>query len=300
MSLKKFARRLLPAFVVSAARRRLGASRSRRFADPDSAQQAVGQVTPDWRRRIDLVVSCADNSFIPRVADAGRLRDGWITMHNGIDVSALGYYGEGVLNMLIENRGVHEPQEERAFAKVLPHVAPGSAMLELGAYWGFYSLWFAKEIGNARCYLVEPSFTAIESGRLNFAHAGKPGVFERAFVGKATGTDPDDGTPIITVDDFCERHAIDRLAILHADIQHAEADMLLGASRMLGGRLVDHVFISTHTVPLHDRCVQLLEGHGYAILASANPRQSFSIDGLIVARSPEIQEPADIEISLRT
>lgn len=101
-------------------------------------------------------------------------------MHIGIGVSVLGYYGEGVLIMLVESRGVHEPQKERAFTAVVPHITPGSIMLELGAYWAFYSLWFAKDVPNARSFLVEPSFTASESGRLKFSLAGREGVFTHA------------------------------------------------------------------------------------------------------------------------
>ena len=48
--------------------------------------------------------------------------------------------------MLLENKGVHEPQEEKAFLEVLNYVEKGSTMIELGSYWGFYSLWFNKKI----------------------------------------------------------------------------------------------------------------------------------------------------------
>ena len=58
------------------------------------------------------MIACPDNQFIPRVPDAGKLEGGQVVMHNGIKVGGMGYYGAGILNMLIENRGVHEPQEE--------------------------------------------------------------------------------------------------------------------------------------------------------------------------------------------
>ena len=95
--------------------------------------------------RIEKVCSSPENNFIKRVPDAGKISNGWITMHNGIQVSALGYYGKGILNMLVRNLGVHEPEEERVFQEVLKYVQPGSTMIEAGSYWAFYSLWFSKE-----------------------------------------------------------------------------------------------------------------------------------------------------------
>jgi hypothetical protein len=43
-------------------------------------------------------------------------------MHNGIEAGALGYCGADVLTMLLENMGVHEPQEERVFGGVLNYL----------------------------------------------------------------------------------------------------------------------------------------------------------------------------------
>ena len=37
-------------------------------------------------------------------------------MHNGIQVSAMGYYGKGILNMLVRNSRVHEPEEEKGLS----------------------------------------------------------------------------------------------------------------------------------------------------------------------------------------
>ena len=79
---------------------------ARLYASDRLSRKLVGDVTPEWRARIETVKAALDNADIPRAPNAGVLRDGWITMHNGIEVSALGYYGPGVLNMLIENAGV--------------------------------------------------------------------------------------------------------------------------------------------------------------------------------------------------
>jgi len=251
-----------------------------------------------WRHRIDEVISCPDNAHIPRVPEAGSLVDGSLVMHNGIRVGGLGYYGAGILKMLVENRGVHEPQEERAFAAVLPHLPAGSTMLELGAYWAYYSLWFAKTVEDARCFLVEPVSAHLRSGEVNFEMNNARGVFTQAFVASEEKTDRA-GSRYVAVDPFCERHQIQHLAILHSDIQGGEADMLRGAKTILGKKSVDWVFISTHSNKLHVECAEILRSHGYLIMASADLDETYSCDGLIVAKAHAGLEPKTIEISTK-
>jgi len=219
-------------------------------------------------------------------------------MHNGIKVRALGYYGSGILNMLVQNRGVHEPQEERAFAGVLPYIAPGSTILELGAYWGFYSLWFASAISGAKCFLVEPDPRNLEAGRQNFKLNGFQATFTSAAVGSVATTEIKSASTI-SVDGFCELHRINRLQLLHSDIQGAEFLMLQGAKRMLAAQAIDYLFISTHGDACHYRCLKVLQDAGYVILCSADNKQSYSFDGLIVARCPTIANPQKLDISVK-
>ena len=109
-----------------------------------------------WRRRIALVLACPDSDTIARVSNAGTIVGGYQIMHNGLQVLAGGYYGAPIREMLSRSRGVHEPQEERVFAEILRFVPEGGTMLELGAYWGFYSMWSARVVRGARCVMVEP------------------------------------------------------------------------------------------------------------------------------------------------
>jgi hypothetical protein len=249
-----------------------------------------------WRNRIDDVIACPDNQHIARVRDAGKVIGDYVVMHNGIKVGRLSYYGAGILNMLIENRGVHEPQEERAFEAVLPHLPARSTMLELGAYWAYYSLWFSSVVEDARCFLVEPVRENLRCGESNFRINNAKGNFTQAFVGSADRTDRD-GTRFVAVDPFCERNGIERLAILHADIQGSEADMLRGAEQMLGRKRIDWIFISTHSNKLHHDCVDTLNSYGYTIMASADLDETYSVDGLIVAKAHAGLEPGALEIS---
>lgn len=297
--LKRAIRLLLPAALIDRLRDllfrlRLGGSLG--LADARTARDAIGDVDAEWRRRIDDVLSCPDNAHIPRVADAGKVENGLVTMHNGMQVSGMGYYGAGVLNMLIENQGVHEPQEERAFADILKLVPPHAAMLELGSYWGFYSLWFASRVVDARCFLVEPSSANLLSGKINFRRAGFRASFERAYVGSHDGKAPD-GTPTVSVDSFCRRKGLEHLSILHSDIQNAEAEMLRGAAFMLASRKIDYLFISTHDNALHYECVEFLKACGYLILASADCDETYSDDGVLVAKAASVELPQEIRIS---
>ena len=295
-TLKAALKKVLPRSAIDYARHILSYSRSRAYADPQKTKSSIGAVTPEWRIRINEVIECPDNAYITRVPDAGKLINGQVVMHSGIRVGGLGCYGAGMLNMLIENRGVHEPQEERAFGAILPHLAAGSTMLELGAYWAYYSLWFSKTVKDSRCFLVEPLSENLRSGEINFQINNAKGGFTQAFVDSFEGKDRE-GRRCTAVDPFCARNKIEHLAILHADIQGAEVNMLQGAKTILGQKAVDWIFISTHSNQLHYDCIDVLESYGYVIAASADLVETYSVDGLIVAKADAALEPATLEIS---
>jgi hypothetical protein len=263
--------------------------------------KAMGPFLPEgldwpWYVRTRDVMASPDNDFIPRVANAGGFVDGCQVMHNGLRIVPGSYYGKPVGKMLELNKGVHEPQEERAFGEVLQHIPAGGVMLELGAYWSFYSMWFCQVVKEARCFMVEPEGENLEFGKKNFAVNGLSGEFVQGFVGSASRTGGS-GTPQIGVDDFLAERGIAHLNILHSDIQGFEMEMLKGAARSLAAKAVDFVFISTHSNDLHRSCVQTLQGHGYRILADADLNDSYSFDGLIVASAPGVAEPAALAIS---
>jgi hypothetical protein len=271
---------------------------SRRLDDATLAAKLVGNVDPKWRERIDTALACPDNADIPRCTDAGNLDGNFITMHNGIRVGALSYYGAGILNLLIENRGVHEPQEEKVFAAVLDALPQPDAMLELGAYWGFYSLWFKQKFPAARVVLVEPSLEGMLSGEFNFKANGVQGEFIRARIGDYVDT-ASRLEPQLTVDAIAESRQLRHLAILHCDIQGHEAAMLRGAARSLEQRITDYIFISTHSEELHESCKQTLQDARYEIIAQHSVAESYSYDGLLVARRTELQGIDRVQISHR-
>ena len=114
------------------------------------------KIHPDFERRIKEVVACPDNFKIPRVPNAGEIIKGKQLMHNGLKINVGSYYGPEVAQQLKINKGVHEPQEELVFSEVLKHIKSNSTMIELGAFWSFYSMWFHSHVPNAKNFMVEP------------------------------------------------------------------------------------------------------------------------------------------------
>lgn len=287
-------------------------SRMQRFKG--GVWQAIGAISPslelalrkrfsrshgeNWGYRTRVARSSSDNAFIPRVPEAGRLVDGFQIMHNGLRVLAGSYYGDGPITLLRKNKGVHEPQEERAFQEVLKAIKPGGVILELGAYWAFYSMWFCKEVPHARAFMVEPLKENLRFGERNFAANGFTGHFTQAYVGAKTSL-ADDGIKVICVDGFLEEHGIERLAILHCDIQGFELEMLHGAGHAIEQRRIDWLFISTHSDELHRECEAFLSQRGFVTLASVPMSESFSVDGVLVMRAQETSAIPALTISRR-
>jgi hypothetical protein len=237
-----------------------------------------------WNWRIKDVISCPDNEFIPRLKNAGSLKGGFQLMHNGIRVKKNGYYGNGVTRMLVKNKGVHEPQEERVFQEVLKKLPPKSVMIELGSYWAFYSMWFLSQITGGKTYLYEPSYVNLQVGKANYAENKFEGDFNHAFIGGVVNLE--DTPPILTIDYIVKDKQIDFVDMLHCDIQGYELEMLNGAIDSIKKDIIRYFFISTHSDELHQSCLSFLIKHNYIIISEADVSNSYSVDGLIVALSP--------------
>lgn len=248
--------------------------------------------------RIENILACPDNSLIPRVADAGKIKGGYMIMHNGLKVDPLSYYGYKGKKILRKNKGLHEPQEERVFAEVLKKLPDNAVMLELGSYWAFYSMWFNSVVKNATCYMIEPHELLIQTGMKNFEINQMKGNFYNAYIGEKS-TSNEKGEKIISVDDFIGEKNIDFVHVLHSDIQGFEMDMLRGAKKLIENKKVGYFFISTHSNELHEQCIAYLKQYGFILIAAANMDESYSYDGLIVMRAPYFEGIGPLEISLR-
>jgi hypothetical protein len=182
--------------------------------------------------------------------------------------------------VLVLNRGVHEPLEEYVFQQVLKRMPDSPSMIELGAYWGHYSMWFKKERPQGDVILVEPDPGCLKAGQDNFARNGFKGEFIHAFV----------GTEKFEVDAFFRNRKIKQLDILHTDIQGFEVEMLQGAQDVLAKRRVHYLFISTHSQAIHGAIVGGLGNLGYRVEISSDfDVQTTSFDGFVFASSPEVE-----------
>jgi hypothetical protein len=268
----------------------------KRIADNTLLKDLNEDELHDWSQRIALVLSSPDNKKINCVENAGEMKDGLLVMHNGIVIEPLSYYRYPILKMLLNNRGIHEPQEEYVFQEVLKEMPVGATMIELGAYWSFYSMWFNKSIENAKNYMIEPC--NIEYGITNFEYNKLKGNFFQYYITNKPSVN-EDGSVNISVDSFIADNNIDFVDILHSDIQGYELLMLNGAHNLLTRRKVGYVFISTHSDELHADCERVMDEMGFIQLCSANLGETYSQDGLLVYKNPEYKGIEKIEISLR-
>lgn len=269
--------------------------------------QDTTPITLDLDARVEMGVRCRDADHLPRGENAGKVLDidgeRVQIMHNGLRVVAGGYYGDFIQNLIERCQGVHEPQEEPVFNQVLGLVGPDSTMIELGAFWGFYSLWFMMGGPTTRrAILVEPDPVHISIGErnvaLNKAWLGSGSVeIMQGFVGSGNGGMTPFQTencglltmPHISVPSLMRQRNIDTLDILHCDTQGQELAVLEDCGALLSAGRIRFAFISTHTHhisgdPLmHERCLAYVRALGGRILVEHDVLESFSGDGLIVA-----------------
>ncbi len=246
----------------------------------------------DFEGRFKEILSDPSNKFIPRVINAGEVVGDIITMHNGIMIHMAEYAYYNDFSKIFEiNKGVHEPQEEYAFGEVLKYISPNSVMIELGAYWAFYSLWFQKVIVGAKNYLIEPDVQNMNVGKMNFELNRMTGDFT---VGKIGYND-------INMYDFVQEKRIEQIHLLHADIQGTELEMLNGAKMLFNQNKVDYILLSTHSQELHCKCIDKLKLFNYQIIASADfDNETFCFDGVLVAKRSGISYPKVINLPLRS
>lgn len=235
----------------------------------------------DFPGRYREIISDPVNLLIRRVPMAGVVAQGMVTLHNGLQVPVAGpgSYYDTFSDILIFNRGVHEPLEEFAFQQMLPLVGPAPTMLELGAYWAHYSMWMQQRHPDARNWMVEAEAANVEVGRQNFIRNQMRGTFIQSTV----------GTGGFEVDAFMASDgAPERLSVLHSDIQGFELQMLLGATQTFALQKVDYAFISTHSQDIHAAVVEIMTVMGYRIEVSSDfAHSSTSMDGLVLASHPD-------------
>lgn len=233
------------------------------------------------QRRIELAASCRATDGIPKVGGAGEVRNGVQTMHNGVHVvegSAGGAWSTEVIRRL---RGHCEPQQEVVFHELLERLAAtgvdAPVSLELGASWGWYSLWLLQRFPSARTHLVDADPARLELARRNFALNKREGTFLQATVGGEGDTLPA----------LLDRLGLDHVDVLRCDVAGAEHDVLAGGAAVLRAGRVRFAVVSTHHHSiggdplLHQRTLELLRSLGAHVVAEHTVGESFAGDGLI-------------------
>lgn len=234
---------------------------------------------PDFAGRWREIVSDPLNLLIEKHPLAGFVRDNMVFLHNGnrVPVEGPGSYYGGFSQILIYNRGVHEPLEEYVFQELIKALPESPSMLELGAYWGHYSMWLKNRRPTASVHLIEPVSQNINAGIANFKFNNFSGEFIQAFVGKGH----------FAVDAYLQAKGIAKLDILHADIQGFEVEMLDDCTQSLQQQSIDYIFISTHSQQLHNEVLRRLKIFNYRVEVSSDfDHQTTSFDGFIFASSP--------------
>jgi hypothetical protein len=233
----------------------------------------------DFLGRFREIVSDPLNLLIERVPMAGMVESNLVWLHNGNRVPFSGdgaYYG-AFSQILVINRGVHEPMEEYVFQQLLKILGEAPVMLELGAYWGHYSMWLKRVKPRSTVILVEPDAANLSAGVDNFRRNGFTGEFVQAAVAKGH----------LEIDAFRARRMLARLDILHVDIQGYELEMFEGCGRTLAEHAVDYLFVSTHSQVIHECVVSELTKVGYRVEVSSDfDNATTAYDGFVFASGP--------------
>ncbi len=270
--------------------------------DPRSLETLV-PVVRTLEERTRIAMRCRDADVVPKVTNAGAVvtqPDGTRVqiMHNGVKVIAGGYYGDWMQDLITRCHGHHEPQEETIFAAIMPYLPADAVMFELGGFWSFYSVWFLSQSKGRRSFVVEADPAHLEIGRANARLNNVVPDFTSAFVGGVPSGPVPFPTevsgvidlPCVTVESLMIAHGLERLDLLHCDAQGAERAVLESCIGLAQAGRLGWLMVSTHTHhitgdPLtHQRCLAVLLQAGATIVVEHDVQESFSGDGLIVAR----------------
>jgi FkbM family methyltransferase len=275
--------------------------------------------------RVEMTVSCKDAEDIDRVPNAGKVisKDGkkYQVMHNGLLVVADGYYGSWMTDLIKKLRGCHEPQEEKVFDAVIKRIKSSKAkshnMIELGSFWSFYSLWFAKSLKNTKVYCIEPDQNNLKIGKENFRlnNLAECATFYRAASGYGHGekypflsenSKEPEMLPVVAADWIVDEYKIPHVDILHLDIQGYELHALAASEKPIRAGKIRFLFVSTHHYAFskdpmtHQRCLKWIKDVGGTIIAEHNVLESYSGDGLIVASFDDRDKNFKVSISRNT
>jgi len=247
--------------------------------------QLPRQTVQQFNTRIQMAVACKDFEDIDRHPLAGTYgeENGFKIqyMFNGIKMYYGTYYADWMNELIRQTRGIHEPQEELCFHHLLKTLDDDANMIELGAWWCWYSIWFNKTVKNPYNLCIEPVRNFIEGGTKNAKlNDCKNMEFLIASVGKPIHP----AKPVDGVEQLDTEHIISHTGrnkffdIVHSDIQGAEGFMLESSINVLDK--IGYFVISTHGAS--SNIIKWLESKDFTILQSHSESESASVDGLVI------------------
>jgi FkbM family methyltransferase len=253
-------------------------------------------------RRVAMTIACRDADPIPKVPRAGEVfeHQGRLVqlMHEGTLVEAGGYHGDWMTRIIRGLRGHHEPQEELLFHHLVARCRPATTIVEVGAFWAFYTNWYLGAVTGASALCVEPDANNMACGQRNLALNRRSATWINACVGRDHAEAVDirresDGAavsvPCHSLDSLLDLIGRRPVEMLHVDCQGAELPLLESLGRAAQEGLLRFVMMSTHHASIsgspttHQDCLRQLEHLGATILCEHTVEESFSGDGLIVA-----------------
>jgi FkbM family methyltransferase len=251
-----------------------------------------------------MTIGCRDTDVIPKVPGAGSIvREGEHlvqVMHNGVRVQAGGYYGDWMAQIIRGLQGHHEPQEELVFHHLLRYVRHRTRMVELGAFWSYYTLWFLKEIPGSTALCVEPDAHNLAVGRNNawlngmldrveYRNAWVGGDAAASMAGATENSGGEIQLPVMNMESVVDACGGQPLELVHMDVQGAELAFVRSMRAAVDRRLLRFVMVSTHhssisgSTTTHPDCVEALRTLGANILVEHDVIESYSGDGMILA-----------------
>ena len=212
---------------------------------------------------------------------AGTICEDTQVMHNGLLIYKQSYC-DGKLSKIFEKtKGIFEPEVQYYFETVLKNMGKTPVMIELGSYWGFYSMWFLKHCDGGRAFLIDPNAKNLVFGQRNFSLNNLTGNFICAFIGKLPCLEFND-VPTINIDSFIRDNRLHSVDILHVDIQGYEMEMLEGAAESFQEKKIGYIFIATHSKELHKGCLDFLQKMNYKIVSNIDKPKVKCEDGFIL------------------
>lgn len=258
----------------------------------------------DELERTLMTLSCTDCAGIPKVQNAGSIiyENGQILqiMHDGTRVIAGGYHGDWMAQIIRGLNGHHEPQEELVFHYLLRYIRHNSLIVELGAFWSYYTLWYLNKIPGSRAICVEPDAKHLAVGRLNagqnnladrihFVEAWVGGMASDGVVRESESSKDARNLPLMDMAGISSLCAGRTIEMLHMDVQGAELSFINTIETAVRQKSLRFIVVSTHhrsisgSSETHRDCVKVIRDLGGHVLVEHSVSESYSGDGLIAA-----------------